>query len=284
MPLVWDDVRELGRAGLILTLVVLFAVEYRAIDKEHKTYADDQKTARAEEKASFTELLDKQHAGVQSILDQQDKNMRGMLEQEQEHFERTLGSLVAAHQQEEREFANLLRQEHELFNQQSNMLDFLTGKLIPASDPTPKTNPACGFAPNSTLVFVGDSAFSASEFPHTILEINGESIIGIDRSPSGALELLINVMAADGRVIVRLDQRGAFIPSNRLFILKPDASTLIVQNEFGQDLINARYLNPHAFRINATKLPVRGKQYDIPVFGGDSCMNIGSKVDITLSD
>ena len=36
MPLVWEDVREFGRAGLILTLVVLFAVEYRAVDKEHK--------------------------------------------------------------------------------------------------------------------------------------------------------------------------------------------------------------------------------------------------------
>ena len=34
MPLVWDDVLAIGRAGLILTLVVLFAVEYRAIDKD----------------------------------------------------------------------------------------------------------------------------------------------------------------------------------------------------------------------------------------------------------
>jgi hypothetical protein len=36
MPLVWEDVAAIGRASLILTLVVLFAVEYRAIDKEHK--------------------------------------------------------------------------------------------------------------------------------------------------------------------------------------------------------------------------------------------------------
>jgi len=76
MPLVWEDVREIGRAGLILTLVVLFAVEYRAIDKEHKDYAEEQSMAREEERKSFQTLLDEQKTDVSRILEREDQHFK----------------------------------------------------------------------------------------------------------------------------------------------------------------------------------------------------------------
>lgn len=41
LPLVWEDVRAFCRAGLILALVLLVAVEYRAINNEHQQAAAD---------------------------------------------------------------------------------------------------------------------------------------------------------------------------------------------------------------------------------------------------
>jgi hypothetical protein len=231
----------------------LFAVEYRAIDKEHRDYAEQQTLARDEERKSFDKLLDKQQAGVQSILDQQDKNVRGILDQEQKHFERTLGNLVSAHRQEANDFAKLLMQEHELFNQQSNTMEFLTGKLIPASDPSPSTNPSCGVKPDDTVVFVGDEAYIASSFPHTVLRVNGDRVIAIDKLATGALVLTINIKAADGRIIMRLDEHGPLIPVVGLFMLRPDPSTLVIEDQFGNDLLNIATFLPD--QINTSIWP-----------------------------
>lgn len=287
MPLFWEKIGAVAKMSWIAMLFLLLAVEYRAIDKEHAQYERGQEDARAREEASFGKLLDKQQAGVQSILDKQDKDVKGILEQEQRHFERTLGSLVTAHRQEEHDFANLLAEEHELFTQQSNTLEFLTGKLIPASDPTPFVSPNCLVGkPDDIIVFVGEEAHVhvvPPTFPHTILQVNQDDVIQVDKLPSGALVLNVNIVAPDGKIIIRLDRRGVLIPSNQLFILRPDVSTLLIEDQYGHDWINVRYLNPHAIRVDATVLPIRGKKVEIPRFGGKSCMTAAGRADIVLS-
>src|SRR5579859_4991188 len=100
MPLVWDDVREIGRAGLILTLVILFAVEYRAIDKERKDYAEDQTAARKEEKESFKRLLDSEKEDVRGILGQEKADVKDIVTQEEKHFEGVMANSQKAQQSE----------------------------------------------------------------------------------------------------------------------------------------------------------------------------------------
>ena len=108
MPLFWEKIGVVGKMSWVAMLFLLLAVEYRAIDKEHKDYTEKEKTARREERESFDKVLGKQQAGVKDILHQQEQDVKDILKQEQRHFERTLARLITSHRQEERDFSSLL--------------------------------------------------------------------------------------------------------------------------------------------------------------------------------
>jgi len=52
------------------------------------------------------------------------------------------------------------------------------------------------------------------------------------------------------RIIARLDKNG-FVVNNAytLFMLRPDNSTVIIEDQFGKEVLNARFLNPGAFKL-----------------------------------
>lgn len=249
MPLVWDDVREIGRAGLILTLVILFAVEYRAIDKERKDYADDQAAARKEEKESFKRLLDSEEEDVRGILDQEKADVKNILTQEEKHFEGTMANSRKALQSENAEFAAVLTSEKQLFESEEQLFQSLNGQLFPANDQMPKT--LCGAPPkDSYLVAVNGDGHMFTKFPHVILFFHRQKTLWLDKREDGSIALFVDLKDPDRRIAVRIDKDGFFIhPGTKFFARRPDKSSLVIQNEFGENVLSVRYVNPQAFEI-----------------------------------
>jgi hypothetical protein len=269
MPLFWERMTVAGKMTWIAMLFVLLFAEYRAIDNEHKTYAEDQKTAREEERKSFGKLLETEQAGVAKILKEQNEAVAGILSQEQQHFDKTLQNLVHSQREERAQFTKVLQSEKELFVSEQQLFPALNGQLIPANDPTPQTQ--CGEPSNGQyLVANGSNGFIFRQLPHTVV-IQGmqHKVIWLDQKPSGALLMFIDLTAADGRVAIRLDEDGFFVnPRTNLIARRPDVSTILIQDEFAHDLMRVRFANRRVFTIAGSLIPTQAMSNVCAIGGG----------------
>jgi hypothetical protein len=238
MPLVWDDVLAPGRAGLIFVVVVLSAVEFRAIDKDRRDYAEEQGIARKEERESFKKLLDTQTGNAQRILRQED-----------EHFTNTLKGFLNEDKRENARFYALLGKQENLFKRQEELSESLNGKLIPGNFPTPANN--CGAIPSKAVaLFVGTNVTITDIFPHIVLfSLKMGPVLTIDRSDN-SMSILLDIKTRDGKIITRMDRDGYVVNRNEdLQIKRPDKSTLIVIDVYGLEVLKARFLNPRALQL-----------------------------------
>lgn len=149
-------------------------------------------------------------------------------------------------------FAGSLRLVYDV--QLTRELHQLRGKLTPANDTTPP-NPCGADTPQGSVVFLyGDNAALARRFPHTVLgSLTLGPLIALDRSEGGSLIVLMTIRAPDGKIIAQLDEHGYRVNQHNITEMRrPDRSSLILTDEYGAEVINIRYLNPQAVRIDGS--------------------------------
>jgi hypothetical protein len=88
-----------------------------------------------------------------------------------------------------------------------------------------------------------------NEFPHTVLMTGEIKVLQLDRLPSGNLMPILDVIGQDGTILARFDRDG-YVLGSHLVIKRPDKSTLIVVDKYGEEAIDIQYLNPHAIKIS----------------------------------
>jgi len=73
----------------------------------------------------------------------------------------------------------------------------------------------------------------------------------MDRNHSGAIAISADIYDADKKLIARLKNNQFVVNPNKVssMPLRPDQSTLIILDEQGREVLKARYLNAHAFKI-----------------------------------
>lgn len=270
MPLFWEKVGVVGKMAWIAMLFLLLAVEYRAIDKDHEDSAKAQREELNSIGEGFKGVLTEQQNNFSTLAKSSQENFRQLIESEQRHFERMMTNSLNAQKQEREAFARVIQQENDMLARQSNTLGFLTGKLIPATDQTPG-KPCIGENDTDTVVILGNNRIVAHKFPRTILQVCMDAVITADKAKDGTLLIGLNLRTEDDRVSIHLDDSGLWAnPRYGLVVRKPDLSTLVVVNERWEELLNIRYLNPNAIRINPTVLPIRGRTYRLPNISGCS--------------
>jgi len=103
------------------------------------------------------------------------------------------------------------------------------------------------------IVFLGDNAYVTKWLPQEILRIHGKQVIGLERNSAGGIIVSMDIRSDDGRIIVRLSKDGFVVNrNNELLVNRPDKSTLIIEDQYGNVALDARYLNERAFRITGT--------------------------------
>jgi hypothetical protein len=250
MPVFWERVGIVAKMPWIAMLFLLLGVEYRAIDKD-KRDSTDYLTS------NFNKILDKENTNLENVLDQEHKNLQDILDSQQSDFTRMLGQILQQERQQAQEFNTVLAKEQRLFERQQEVSEFLTDKLIPASDPTP-ANTCHDAYPDDVFVFFGSNgnASFTDKFPHTILQVRGRKIISIDRTENNSLTLSVDIRDSSNRIIARLNREGFAVSHNYdWYLLRPDESTVVVEDEYGNDVVRARFLNPRAFSVS-------GRYYD----------------------
>lgn len=251
MPLVWEDVHAMGRAGLILTLVVLFAVEYRAIDKDRDAITKAQAEELKQIGQGFTTVLTEQQHNFAKMLQDNQTNFSRVLREQQSGFHAMLENALETQRKQNEQFAKVLDKERELFAAQQQLFPALNGQLIAAGDASPDTQ--CGnLSKDQYLVALHDNGFVFRNLPHTIvMKLLSDKVIWVEQKIDGTLILYMNLVADDGRVEVRLDKDGFYVsPRSTLIARRPDISTILIQDEFGHELVKVRYANPRTFVLS----------------------------------
>ncbi len=153
-------------------------------------------------------------------------------------------------------------------------LSLMAGVLLPANDPSPTF---CAPRNDELAVYMAEKGFETAMFPQTIFAVRNVPVISIDRTSSGEVTLSLDIRSADGKLIVRIRNNRFQINKNNYFSMKrPDRSTLVVYDQNGAEVLNARFPNPHAFRLSA-KIHSSGAFLDtdnIPGLIGSVCFEV----------
>jgi hypothetical protein len=252
MTLFWEKHNVILRSAWIAVLFIIFSVEYRAIDKDRRDFAAEQKNARHEERESFGKLLDKEQTNLDTILKNNNDNLKSILQDQGNNFERILRDNRHSQAQERNDFIALLNKQQDLFTSQQEFSEALSGRLVPGNRPTP-ANACSGLAPKMSprdiVVIAGTNAAVTNSFPYSILNISKENVITIDRiDGSGTIALGVESRDQNGRIIFRLNKDGV-INNSRFSVLRPNKSTMLLEDEFGREVMRAEFINPHAVTV-----------------------------------
>ena len=276
MPLFWERIGTIGKMSWVAMLFLLLAVEYRAIDKEQT----DQQVAFQKIGDGFTTILTNQQTSFPGLISQSQNNFDSLIHDERDNFNKMMANSIQAQRQENASFAALLKRENDLLNSQEELYEFASGTLLPEDDPTPKT---CDpLAPDEFLIQMGDMAYVTNTLPFDVLDVEEQTVISLDKSETGALLVSINLIALDGRIIARINKNNSTINPASGLIITRSKSTLLLQDQYGNDVINARYLNDRAFSITG-RIPYRDRIIALPLPALRGCIrarNTRNAVDI----
>jgi hypothetical protein len=266
------DMHPAHKALWILVAGVLLIIEFRAINKDRKDNQEQQACIRAQEAQSF-----------ESILDQEKRNLAAISTQQEDSFRATVSMLIAAQRQDRSQFQTLLATQQALFDHEQALVESLSGKLVPASDPTPNT--ACGdMGSDDVLILLGDTnAAMTNNFPHAIMQVHGRDVISVDKDLGGTVVINMEIRGVDNKIIARLDRSGFVVNRNsELQVLRPDRSTLTVEDEYGTRVLYARFMNP---RVIALRGIMRAQGLGIPIdipYATHSCSAHGGRAEIGI--
>lgn len=208
----------------ILIAFALFVIELHVINNEHTDIERQHSADMKQQAAQFTQTL-------QEFSKTNANNS--------EDFSKT-------NQAEQKRFDALVKQDKVLFDHEEELVESTSGSLIPGTDPSPDT-PCIRNNPGFALMF-GDSTTIVSAFPFYVLIFNGKGLITLEKLANGSVVLVMDVRDRTGRIVARLDEKGYTIGS-RLLFRKPDKSTLIVLDDYGEEALNIHYLNPNALSL-----------------------------------
>lgn len=128
----------------------------------------------------------------------------------------------------------------------------LKNELIAGNQPTP--NNACfskfGHGPG-VMLLMGSITSYVEQFPHTIVAVDGKPRLIVDRNGKTA-QINLEIYGPDEKIIAALDNDGFTIRQGSFFKFDHrDDSSLRIVDEYNEEVLNVRYLNPHALWINA---------------------------------
>jgi len=124
----------------------------------------------------------------------------------------------------------------------------ISGQLMPANDPDPPTH--CSKIPNDAIkIFLGnstawtDSTAWTGRVETTILSVAGQKLLSI-RKIGGAVAISARIYSRDGRIVAEIvDNFFRINPNNYFRREHPDASTLVVYDQYNRKVLDVRYLN-----------------------------------------
>lgn len=121
----------------------------------------------------------------------------------------------------------------------------------------------CGGA-GDIAVFLGSNVFHAWKFPFPILAFNGTPILSIDAFDESGMEISADIKGRDGRIVARITQNEFVLNDNNLLRkTRPDHHTLLVEDQFGETVLDFRFATPSTVVIRGIFRDGSGREFQI---------------------
>lgn len=91
-----------------------------------------------------------------------------------------------------------------------------------------------------------------TEFPqHIIISLKYGEVLSVNKTADGAIFLPLILRDQDGKVIVAFDADGFSVNRNNILKMeRKDRSSLVILDQYGTEVINARYINQRTFQLS----------------------------------
>jgi hypothetical protein len=262
VPWLFRPPEEMGRGEkAIWTLLMLafFGLELRTLYLDRDEHDREQAHAECEQLERFGKIADKLEDSIAASRQQFGATMNQFTLDEQarqKEFDATMRAFSHT------ESANQVRFD-KLINHEEQIADSLNGVLSPGNDPTPELATRCGYATNDTVIIYGkgDRALITEAMPVTLVRSKSRGILlTMSRLPNGNIALTGDVRGKDGKILVRLDPRGYVINHSGFLEVNKDQHSLLVTDDYGDEVLNLRYINPQVIRVSMPLMNTGGFQ------------------------
>lgn len=128
----------------------------------------------------------------------------------------------------------------------------LQGRLLPSNEATPPNY--CNEVINGSgiLILMGFVTSYVDQFPHTVLMVDDTPRLVVHKESDGTIWLSLDIFGADGKIIASLDEDGFTVrPGSYFKMTRKDKSSLRIVDEYNEEVLNVRYVNPQAIWFNA---------------------------------
>ncbi len=124
------------------------------------------------------------------------------------------------------------------------------GTLLPARDQTPSDPINCPPIPQGAMrVFLGSSLAYTNQQSFDVIRVRADSLLSVKRGKDG-IYINARIFSRDRRLVAEIKENKFHINPNNYFKReRPDKHTLIVYDQEGREVLNARYLNPLALKF-----------------------------------
>jgi hypothetical protein len=261
---------HLSRSEKVIWIAIgflLFIAEVHVIDQDHIQQNEEHWAEMQRQDTRFQATM--REFSDNSTIEKD--HFHTLLQQDQAQFEGTIKALLATHRQDEREFAGIVQQQNKLIQSQQDMSEQFAGRLVPGDTPTP-ANPCDRFMhdsenpilPNTTTLLYPTNSAALTRTLASVITIGNAPVVSLERIDLNNPEIYLSIDFRDqkNRILVRVNKDGIVKNSDDLSVLRPNKSTLLIEDSFGQEFFRANFLNPHAFEISG-KIVYCGKATEI---------------------
>jgi hypothetical protein len=148
-------------------------------------------------------------------------------------------------------------------------LSRLQGRLYPANEPTPENPCRDSMKHDDLVVLLGADAVVADKFPVSILTVEGQDRLALDRAADGSVALSLDILEEDGGVLIKIAHGEFVIPQSPRHKQRKDRNTLQVTDPSRTQLLIMRFINEQTILIDAV-LRYPGVEAPIIFSGTDS--------------
>jgi hypothetical protein len=162
--------------------------------------------------------------------------------------------------------------------QDDKELESLSGWLYPAGE---HVNIQCPLAhPDDLILMIGTNAFIADKFPHTVIAINCDNILSVERDANGRIGVTLAILDKDGKVVVSVDHGQFTVNKNNFFRINRyhSKSTISVIDQSNQEVLYLHLANRNLLQLRA-RFNYRGVPIhidDLHAFGTSNGITVGN--------
>ena len=130
-------------------------------------------------------------------------------------------------------------------------LPIVEGRLYPANEPMPSNPCRDSVLESDLVVLLGVNAVRVDTFPLSLVNVEGQDRLVLDRGDNGSIVVSLDILKDDGGIDIRFTKGDLAVSNNHVPKRRKDRNSLEITDSSGTQILKMRYANKHTLWIDA---------------------------------